>query len=267
MTAVLLAALGLLSGSALRSETVPVRHTEGLLHGFLVLRTMQAETIADGDWIQTTRGDRVTDHLVFRFSDGSTHYETAVFSQRRSFRLLNAHLVQKGPAFPHPIEMTIEASSGQVRVRYSEDGKEKVTTEHLDLPPDLANPIMVLTLLKNIRPDAPQTKVSVVAATPKPRIVKLAITAEGEESFSTGGTSRKAKRYLVKVEIGGLTGLMAPLLGKEPADTHVWILDGEAPAFVKSEGPLYLGGPIWRIELTSPVWPQQAPAADAKSRK
>jgi len=82
-----------------------------------------------------------------------------------------------------------------------------------------------------------------VAATPKPRIVKLAITAEGEESFETGGTSRKAKRYLLKVEIGGLTGLMAPLLGKQPADTHVWILDGEAPAFVKSEGPLYLGGP------------------------
>jgi hypothetical protein len=82
---------------------------------------------------------------------------------------------------------------------------------------------MVLTLLKNIRPDAPRAKESLAAATPKPRIVKLAITAEGEESFTTGGTSRKAKRYLVKVEIGGLTGLMAPLLGKQPADTHVWI--------------------------------------------
>jgi hypothetical protein len=23
---------------------------------------------------------------------------------------------------------------------------------------------------------------------------------------------------------------------------------------VKSEGPLYLGGPPWRIELTGPVW-------------
>ena len=36
----------------------------------------------------------------------------------------------------------------------------------------------------------------------------------------------------------------------------VWILEGEAPAFVKSEGPLYFGGPVWRIELTSPVWPK-----------
>jgi len=51
-------------------------------------------------------------------------------------------------------------------------------------------------------------------------------------------------------------GLVAPLVGKQPADTHVWILGGEAPAFVKSEGPLYVGGPIWRIELASPIWPK-----------
>lgn len=264
VSAVLLAALGLLPTSLLRSETIPVRHTEGLLHGFLVLQTVEGDIIADGDWIQTAHGDRVTNHLVFRFKDGSTHDETAVFRQRRSFRLLNAHLVQKGPSFPHPIEMTIDASAGQVTVHYGEEGKEKVATEHLKLPADVANGI-VLTLLKNLPSGTSETKVSMVAATPKPRIVKLAISAEGEESFTTGATSRKAKRYLVKVEIGGLTGLVAPLLGKQPAETHVWILNGEAPAFIKSEGPLYLGGPIWRIELTSPTWPH-IPMADVNSR-
>jgi len=25
---------------------------------------------------------------------------------------------------------------------------------------------------------------------------------------------------------------------------------------VKSEQPFYLGGPLWRIELVSPVWPR-----------
>jgi hypothetical protein len=100
-----------------------------------------------------------------------------------------------------------------------------------------------------------QTKVSMVAATPKPRLVKLAITSEGEETFRIGDSSRKATRYAVKVEIGGVVGLLGPLLGKQPEDTHVWILHDEAPAFVKSEGPLYLGGPIWRIELTKPGWP------------
>jgi hypothetical protein len=59
---------------------------------------------------------------------------------------------------------------------------------------------------------------------------------------------------VIKIDIGGLTGLIAPLVGKQPPDTHVWILQGEAPAFVKAEGPMFLGGPIWRIELASPVW-------------
>jgi hypothetical protein len=119
----------------------------------------------------------------------------------------------------------------------------------------------MFTLLKNIRPDAPGTTLSMVVATPKPRLVKVVITSQGEDSFSTGGSSRKAIHYVVKVDIGGVTGLVAPLIGKKPPDTHVWILGGEAPAFVKSEGPLYLGGPTWRIELASPVWPRVSAGA------
>jgi hypothetical protein len=59
--------------------------------------------------------------------------------------------------------------------------------------------------------------------------------------------------YVVRVEIGGIAGLLAHLTGKQPPDTRVWVLGGEAPAFVKSEGPLYAGGPIWRIELATPA--------------
>lgn len=260
--AVLLAA-ALLEPGAMSAEPVVVRHAEGLVHGFLALRTLAGETLADGDLIQVARGDRVTSRLVFRFKDGSIHDETTIFSQRRNFRLLNYHLIQKGPAFQHPMDVSIDGSAGQVTVHSTaDDGKEVVVNEHLDLPPDVANGL-VLTLLKNIRSDALHTKVSMVAATPKPRLVKLAITPQGEEPFSVGSSSRKATHYVVKVEIGGAAGLVAPLLGKQPPDIHVWILGGEAPAFVKSEGPLYFGGPIWRIELVSPVWPR-ASAVDSK---
>jgi hypothetical protein len=30
---------------------------------------------------------------------------------------------------------------------------------------------------------------------------------------------------------------------------------GDAPAFIKEEGQFYEGGPIWRIELVSPIFP------------
>jgi hypothetical protein len=239
----------------LRGEPVAVRYAEGIVHGFLALRTLDGETIANGDLIQVARGNRVTGRLVFRFKDGSLHEETAVYSQRGTFRLVSDHLVQKGPMFPQPLEMTIDAG-GDVTVRYTNDhGEQKVESEHLELPADLANGL-VLTLLKNVRPDAPPKTLAYVAATPKPRLVKLEIKSAGQERFTTGGVRRAATRYVLKVDIGGVSGLLAPLVGKQPPDSHVWVLGGEAPAFVKAEQALYLGGPVWRIELVSPVWPR-----------
>jgi hypothetical protein len=239
-------------------DPVPVPHTEGLVHGFLVLRALDGTTLARGDLIQRARGTRVTSRLVFRFKDGSLHDETAIYSQRQTFRLLTYRLIQRGPSFPRRLDMSIDVVKGNVTVHYSDDdGEQKVESEHLDLPPDLANGL-VSTLLKNVRPRALPKTLGYVAATPKPRLVKLAITTGGEESFSTGGLSRKATHYVLKVEIGGLAGVVAPLIGKEPPDSHVWILADETPAFVKSEQPFYNGGPVWRIELVSPVWAQKA---------
>lgn len=237
------------------AEPIPVRYKEGSVHGFLALRTPEGKTIAAGDLIQVTHGDQVVSHLVFRFKDGSVDDETAVFTQRDCFRLISDHHIQKGPAFLHPANVVINASTGQVTVRLTENGQEKVETSHLDLPPDLVNG-MILDVLKNIRPDTAETKLSYLAATPKPRLVKLSLAPRGNETFSIAGTRHKATRFRAKVELGGITGMLAPMIGKQPADTDVWVVEGEAPAFVKSEGPLYLGGPIWRIEMTSPVWQQ-----------
>jgi hypothetical protein len=253
---------GLVLGpAALSADPIAVRHAEGIVHGFLIMRAAADGTVlADGDLIQTSRGDRVTARLVFRFKDGSIQDETAVYSQRGSFRLISDHLIQKGPIFPKPLEMTISRARGRVAVHYTDDGQQKVVDEPMELAPDLANG-MILTLMKNVESKQAATKVSMIAATPKPRLVKLVITNAGEESFSLAGSKRQATHYVIKIEIGGVSGLLAPLVGKQPPDSHVWILGGVAPAFVRSEQPLFLGGPMIRIELTSPVWEHTAPSS------
>jgi hypothetical protein len=244
----------LLNIQYLVAEPVPVRHVEGLVHGFLLLRTLDGKTIAQGDLTEIANGEQVTAHLVFHFTDGSLHEETAVFSQSHIFHLLKDHLVQKGSTFKHPLDMSIDTEKREVTVRHTDiDGKEKTTTEQMDLPADLANG-MTLTVVKNVLPTEPKTTVSMIAATPRPRLVHLVITPAGEESFSIGDSRRKAVRYEVKVEVGGVSGLVAHLLGKLPPPTHVWIHHGDAPAFVKSEGPMCVDCPVWRIELTTPVW-------------
>ncbi len=232
-----------------------MRYVEGSARASLVLRSLDGKVLANGDLIEVARVGRVTSQVVFRFTDGSVHDETTVFSQSNYFRLLTYHLVQKGPTFSVSLDMAIDAQTGRAKTRYSDhDGRESVEDEKLDLPTDVANGMMIV-LLKNLSAKTVPSTVSYVAATPKPRLVKLAISAAGSESLSTAGSDRRVTHYVVKAEIGGLAGLLAPLVGKQPPDNHVWILEGPAPAFVKSEGPLYLGGPPWRIELTSPVWP------------
>ena len=233
------------------SAQLAVRHSEGIVHGFLILTTLDGHAVAEGEQTQSTRGDRITAHLIFRFKDGSIHQEDSVYSQRKAFQLISEHLVQKGPTFKEPIDVTFTVASGQVTVKATEkDGKEKVITEHVDIPADIANGV-ILILLKNLPPGDTEIKLPYLAATPKPRMVKLAVSSGGEDSFVGGGSAQKATHYVVKVEIGGVAGVVAPIVGKQPADTHVWILKGPVPAFVQSEGPLFQGGPVWRISLVS----------------
>jgi hypothetical protein len=245
----------LFTAAMLSAETVAVRYREGTLHGFLTLRTLEGTTIASGDQVQIPNGDRITSRLVYHFKDGSLDDETAVYSQRDIFRLISDHHIQKGPSFPQPVDISLETSTGQVVVRFTDnDGQEQVTTDHFDFPADLANGL-VPTLLKNIRPDVGQFTVPYLTTARKPLLIKLEVSAAGKDRFSIGGSYRRATRYVLKIEIGGILGLLAPATGQQPPDILVWILGGEAPSFLKLQGPAYEGGPIWKAELVSPVWP------------
>jgi hypothetical protein len=244
-------ALLLISNAAAQ---VTVRHPEGSLHGFLVLRSDSGEILATGDLNQTVKSGRVTAHTSFHFKDGSLQEETAIYTQQHVFRLISAHLVQKGPSFPHPVDMLIDAVNGNVTIHQgSGDSKAEVKTEKFKAAPDLANGMLAL-LVKNIEPGG-ETSLSMLLATPKPRLVKLKISSVGEDQFTVAGASHKARHFVAKIELGGVAGAVAPLIGKEPPDLNFWIYDGGVPAFLRSQGPLFADGPIWTIELASPVWP------------
>jgi hypothetical protein len=244
--------LSLLLASSVSAEPVTVRYTQGTIHGFLVLKTLEGKRIATGDLIQTVRGDRVTSQMIFHFKDGSLDDETTVFTQEKVLRLISDHHVQKGPSFPKPIDVMIDAATGQITSR-DKDGKER--QDHLDLEPDIANGLPS-NLLMNLDPSALETRVSYVSPTAKPRLIHLSIKSRGEVLYMIGGTRRKATDYTLHAELGGIAGVIAPIVGKAPPDQHVWILTGPAPVFIRQQGPLYEGGPTWRMEQISATFGQ-----------
>jgi len=236
------------------ADPIPVRHVNGTIHGFLVLRSADGQVVAAGDVVQVARGDQITAHVTFRFKDGSVDEETTVFTQRRSFHLITDHHVQKGPSFPHPLDMTIDTRSGMVTVHSTgKDGKDETNTSHMTLPDDLANGMLSFAV-ENISTQAADARVSMVVATPKPRLVKMAISAPDEASFSVGGETHKASHYEIKIELGGVAGVVAPLIGKAPQDLQMWTVGGEAPVMLREQGQLFADGPTWTIELVSPAW-------------
>jgi hypothetical protein len=247
--------------ASLLAQPVTVHQTEGEVRGFLVLRSEDGTVVADEDSLQTTRGNQIVYRSTIHFKDGSLMDETTVFTQSGHFRVISDHMVQKGPTFKHPMEMTIDVKSGQVTVVHTNDkGEQKTESEHMNLPADLANGIIPV-LLKNLTPEEQSVTESMVVATPKPLLIKLQIHAEGEDSFTAGSGKHKATRYNVHVDIGGVKGVVANLIGKQPPDTRLWILQGDCPTFVSAEGPTFEDGPIWRTELVSPAFPNRGTGA------
>ena len=202
-------------------------------------------------------GDQVTVHLVFHFKDGSLDEETTEFTQHGTFRLVDDHHIQKGPFFPRPTDVTIDVAHGLVTVRSAnKDGKTNVDTQHMSLPADLYNG-MLATIVKNVPSNVPETRISMLVLAPKPRLVKLSISPSGEDGFSVAGMQRKARTYIAKIELGGVAGVIAPLIGKAPPELRFWILPGEVPIALREEAPLFDGSPLLTFWMASPVWPHQ----------
>ena len=244
-----------------QSQPVPVHHVQGTSHAFLVLRAESGAILGYGEMLQLIHGDRVDSRLTYHFRDGSLDDDTTVFSQHGTFHLISDHHIQRGPFFSKATDCLVE-ESGQVTLRTVEkDGKEKVETSQIDLPPDVSNGFTG-TMLLNVSPKTDPFKLGLVAPVGKGRLIQLSIEVAGEEPFSPVlGVRRKATVFRVHPELGGIAGVVAPVLGKEPKDVFVWILEGEVPGLVREIGQLEQGGPVISIEPAGASYP---PAAAVK---
>ena len=240
---------------AAHADPIRVRTTQGTEHGFLEVRATSGEIIGYGDSIQIARGSRVTTELALHFKDGSLDDETATFTQAGTFRLLTDHHIQHGPLFKTPLDMTVDATTGLVTTRsVDKDGKPKVETERLHLPPDISNGI-IGPLLASVSPTLPQFRLSMVVPFGKGRLVKLITTPDGEQTFTSTGVQRKAQVFRIKIDLGGIIGVVAPIVGKQPQDVSIWVVEGPAPQLVRVVEQLYDDGPVVSVELAGCTFP------------
>jgi len=243
---------------AQQPQPIPVHHVQGTTHAFLILRAESGTTLGYGELLQIVHGDRVKSRLTYHFRDGSIDDDTTMFSQGTAFHLISDHHIQHGPFFSKNSDVLVE-ESGNVSVRTSDkDGKEKVETSHIDLPPNVSNGFTG-TMLLSASPKAGAFKLSLVAPMGKGRLIQLSIGVAGEEPFSPVlGVRRKATIFRVHPELGGVMGVVAPMVGQQPKDVFIWILEGEVPGLVREIGPLEQGGPVVSVEPAGATYPPAA---------
>ena len=249
------------------ADPIPVKHAQGMVHGFLTIHSGAGLTIGYGEFTQTTDGDRITDRLVYHFRDGSLDDETTIFTQHETFKFVSDRHIQRGPFFPIQSELNVDAGGSVTLHSIDKQGKSQDTTTHMDLGTDISNG-MIGTLLINIPPNAPDFKLGVVVpAQGKPRLIHFAVSSAGQQSFSVVGYPRKASVFRMKPEIGGIEGVLAPIVNKQPPDIVIWVLEGDAPLFVREVGQLSEDGPIVSIEFAGATFPHATAAPPAPKKK
>jgi hypothetical protein len=236
-------------GAAAPAEPISVRHIQRPMHRFMVARSGVGKIIANGEFSQVVQGDEVTMRLTYHFVDGSIDDETTTYMQQGTFRLVRNHHMQKGPFFVKPVDFTVEAATGIATSRTEDkDGKIHVESHHIDLPDDLANGF-VGTLLLNVPPNTAPFRVGILAPVGSGRLIRILISPEGEQPFHTTGKTLNATVFRIHPELGGIVGVIAQLIGLQPKDVMVWVLEGEEPAVVRIVGQLGGYGPVVSSDL------------------
>lgn len=247
------AGLFLLLALATAAEPVRVHHMQGELHAFLLVHDEAGKLIGTADEVNMAVGRVWRSRLTIRLLDGSVDEDTATYTQASTLHLLTDRHVQHGPSFPKPVDVSINVASGTVVFRDLAGGTAAVTSEHMDLPADLGNGIMPM-VLQNLPRGAGEVKVHYLVNAPKPRLVAFAMHPDGSSEYHVGGVARQAAQLRLHVDIGGIEGMLAPLVGKQPPDMAAWLSQGDAPTLLRLRVFLYLGGPMLNLELASPQW-------------
>jgi hypothetical protein len=236
-------------GTAALAEPISVRHIQRPMHRFMVARSEDGKTIANGEFSQVVQGDEVTMRLTYHFVDGSIDDETTTYRQQGTFRLVRNHHIQKGPFFTKPIDFTVEAATGVATNRtIDKNGRIHVESKHMDLPDDLANGF-VGTLLLNVPHNRTPFRVRMLAPVGDGRLIRLLISPEDEQTVHLAGQTFKATVFRIHPELGGIVSVIARLIGLQPKDVMVWVLEGEEPAVAVIVGQLGGYGPVVSSDL------------------
>jgi hypothetical protein len=231
---------------------VEVTEPAGAEHGYPALCDSSGRKLANGEFRQWLRGDRLHVIISYDFPDGRFFEENASFRQtselvqeKWSWKELSHGQVER--------EFTADLSAGVATAHIRKDNKnvsEKIDIEHGRTFAGFGFTIA----LSNLRPRLIKGEVIELKAvgfspipTLKPQVVTVKVSHAGLDRMKMSGRFLRGDNFLIHPEVP----IIAKLLISVP-DTHIWLTYPPPAGFLRWQGPIVLpNDPLIGVDLVS----------------
>ena len=245
--------------AAASAGAVDLKWREGTVRGFPVLVDPgSGQVVAQGDYTQRVSGNRLFVTTAFDFGDGRKVEERTEFVQGKQLVQKQWHWTETVGGAPQRL-FEVDFDTGEAHAMKVEKGERKEWKGKVQVTPgETFGGGGFAFALKNLAEQlkgGDSVELSAVAFTPQPRVVKVKVLGQGQDTVRLTGRSLPAEHLVIQPEI--------PWIAKpfvHAPDNHLWFHRGTPPTFLRADGPLMEPGDrILRTEA-------QAPGAGAAPR-
>jgi hypothetical protein len=240
--------LGVRATSADEPQQVKPRHALGTLHGFPSMSDTNGQVIADGELIQELEGDRVRVRIRRAFADGREVEERDEFQVDKILAQTRFSWVETRKD-TELRRFEVEFPEGTARsVTRNEKGEIQREESKMDLPAGRSFTGYGTALAVSELAPGPgeESRITLVAFTPKPRDVTLKVTQAKTVRISVAGRAIPTDQYTLHAEIPFPASIFV-----SAKDAHLWFTHSPPPALVRGEQPLITkDDPVVVIDVT-----------------
>jgi hypothetical protein len=259
--------LAILAAVPFASLAVAVELTEpqGAAHAYPALLDTNGKKLADGEFKQWIKDDRLRVEINYEFDDGQHSEENAVFRQQ-------PELIQEKWSWK-------ESKNGKVLRQFTADFRAKTAaaltyannepkewSEKIEVEPRQTFAGFGFTLaLQNLRKrliNGEKIELKAVGFTPKPQLATVQLSYGGLDRVRMSGRYLKGDRFVIHPEIPPIAKLFIHV-----PDTQIWLTNPLPAGFLRWEGPVLLpSDPLIRVDLVSGAKSGPAQPLEASSR-
>lgn len=208
---------------------------EGDLLGYPALFDENGAKQGGGEFKQRVNGNTLEVSSTYRFKDGRTVTEKAQFDTGASLAQRAWSFEEKrGEAVLRHYE--VDFATGHAFGEKHDGDKVKKYDEKLKIEKGktfagLGFVFAAKNLMKQM--ESAPVELKAVAFSPKPRMVTVKLTREGEETLTSGSNSVKANRIVIRPQLPAIAKAFV-----HPKDAVMWFADRSPPQFLRSEATL-----------------------------